>query len=133
MTKRIRRILLFGLFATLTGAWLLWPRPTTAITRENAERIKLGMTIAEVEAILGGPARDDNAGPIEVDDPGKFPSWARMQTRGGLIEGEEKIWRSDTVQIWLGFADHCVIVLATYNVHRSEESPIDTFRRWLHL
>jgi hypothetical protein len=39
------------------GLWLLWPRMTiTAITWENAARIQEGMTVAEVEAILGGPA-----------------------------------------------------------------------------
>ena len=31
--------------------WVLWPR-SSAITRENAARIELGMTVAEVEAIL---------------------------------------------------------------------------------
>jgi SmpA / OmlA family len=39
------------------GAWLMWPR--TVITPENAARIQPGMTVAEVEAILGGPARDE--------------------------------------------------------------------------
>jgi hypothetical protein len=57
MTTR-RRVLLFGLLAGLlalgAGVWLLWPR--TAITRENAAKIRDGMTLTEVEAILGGPA-----------------------------------------------------------------------------
>jgi outer membrane protein assembly factor BamE (lipoprotein component of BamABCDE complex) len=43
------------------GIWLLWPRPS-AITKENANRIQVGMTLQEVEAILGGPARDDTHG-----------------------------------------------------------------------
>ena len=59
MTTR-RRLMLFGLLAGLlalgAGGWLLWPR-TSAITRENAAKIKAGMSLAEVEAILGGPAR----------------------------------------------------------------------------
>jgi hypothetical protein len=37
------------------GAWLLWPRPL-AITPENYEMIRVGMTLEEVEGILGGPA-----------------------------------------------------------------------------
>jgi hypothetical protein len=54
-----RRLLLFGLAAGLivlaVGNWLLRPRPT-AITEENYGAIRVGMTLEEVEAILGGPA-----------------------------------------------------------------------------
>jgi hypothetical protein len=68
---RTRRLLLFavpaGLAVALIAAWLLWPR--TAITRENAEKIQVGMTLAEVEAILGGPARDDQS----PGDPARPP------------------------------------------------------------
>jgi hypothetical protein len=68
MTRRARRMLLFGLpaavVAVAVSAWLLWPR--TAITRENADKIRMGMTLAEVEAILGGPARDESTGPLVV-------------------------------------------------------------------
>jgi hypothetical protein len=53
-----RRLLLFALpiavVLALAIAWGLWPR--TAITAENATRIQPGMTLAEVEEILGGPA-----------------------------------------------------------------------------
>jgi hypothetical protein len=56
-----RRLLILAVAGTVVmlavGAWLFWPR--TAITRENAAKIQRGMTLAEVEAILGGPARDE--------------------------------------------------------------------------
>ena len=72
MTRR--RVLLLGLLATAVGvaaaAWLLWPR--TAITRENAAKVREGMTLAEVEAILGGPARDETTGPVEREEPPEF-------------------------------------------------------------
>ncbi len=43
--------------ATLeTRRRFLWPRPS-AITAENTARIRDGMTLDEVEAILGGPAQ----------------------------------------------------------------------------
>jgi hypothetical protein len=65
MTLRARRQLLFSFSASLAVAlvvaWLLWPR--TAITRENAAMIRPGMTRGEVEAILGGPPRDETTGP----------------------------------------------------------------------
>jgi hypothetical protein len=59
MSRRTRRRLLLTLAVTLTavvlGAWLLWPSPS-AITEENYDRLRPGMTLEEVEALLGGPA-----------------------------------------------------------------------------
>jgi hypothetical protein len=59
MSPRTPRQLLLrwpiAVVALAAGAWLLLPRP--AITRENAARIQVGMTLTEVEALLGGPAR----------------------------------------------------------------------------
>jgi hypothetical protein len=56
-----RRLVLLSVPAMLlmlgVGAWALWQRERSAITRENAERIQPGMTLTEVEAILDGPAR----------------------------------------------------------------------------
>ncbi len=59
MLSRKRRLLPFGSAAVLLAlaalAWPLWPR--TTITREHAAEIEEGMTLAEVETIMGGPAR----------------------------------------------------------------------------
>src|SRR5690242_5130368 len=69
MSKRRRRFLALGLCVCvlLTGSvlWLLLPR--TAITRENAALIQVGMTRAKVQAILGGPPRNDTSGPVSLD------------------------------------------------------------------
>jgi hypothetical protein len=91
MTTR-RRLLVFGLLATVTGlsvggSWLLWLRPTTAITRENAAKIKEGMTLAEVEAILG-PERNGWMWRPLVTDGIKF------QQERGELEGDLKGWYS---------------------------------------
>jgi len=43
--------------AGLTSLWL-WTRETVHITRENFERIQIGMTQKDVEEILGGPPGD---------------------------------------------------------------------------
>jgi hypothetical protein len=55
-----RRLLLSGVPVAVVlgvGGWLLLP--STAITEENAAKIKQGMTLVEVEAILGGPGRNE--------------------------------------------------------------------------
>jgi hypothetical protein len=49
------------------GAFVLWPR-TDRITRENFDRIKEGMSRAEVEAILGPPG-DYRTGPVVYFTP----------------------------------------------------------------
>jgi hypothetical protein len=77
MTKRKHRLLLLSLpalVALTVGAWLLWPR--SAITRENAEKIQSGMTPAEVEAILGGPPRDESRGGWPIYMHGDLPATA---------------------------------------------------------
>ena len=38
------------------GLPLCWPDPLDSVTHENRDRIARGMTLAEVEAILGRPA-----------------------------------------------------------------------------
>ncbi len=72
-----RRVLLFAVVAVvvaLSGAWLLWPRPPSAITIENAKKITIGMTLSEVETIMGGSERSEQttALSIEVGDPDTF-------------------------------------------------------------
>ena len=58
MQRRKLLVVLAGLAVVVAaGAFVLWPRPDR-ITRENYERIRVGMSSAEVEAILGGPPGD---------------------------------------------------------------------------
>src|ERR1700722_14500609 len=73
-TMTRRRVLLIGLLAATVALgvceWMLWPRPPSAITRANAAKITEGMTLAEVEAILGGPPRDESTGTVVSDFDG---------------------------------------------------------------
>jgi hypothetical protein len=59
MSRKRHFLLLVGVTAGLAvlavGAWLFWPRPSS-ITEENDDKVRVGMTREEVEAILGGPA-----------------------------------------------------------------------------
>jgi hypothetical protein len=140
MTKR--RLLLIALFATvmLLSVWALWPR--TAITREDAARIREGMTLGEVEAILGGPARDESSGaPIADDDdafdPKALPVPPRQQRMAemrfhigdGILE-----WRSDLVVVSVVLdSDGRVSHYCDQHTRRDYESISDMLRRWLGL
>src|SRR5260370_10033817 len=97
-----RRLLVFGLLAGFlvlgAGVCLLWPR--TAITAENAAKIREGMTLAEVADILGGPPRNDGVGLIAFHrldrSEGTIP---RSDLIGSLDQLEGKSWLSDEVLV----------------------------------
>ncbi len=122
MSRRTRRVLLLALPAALAVGvvtlWLLWPR--TAITRANAAMIREGMTRTEVEALLGGPPRDEYTGPLVAEGPGRLSRLALPR------------WGSDRVIIWVSFdAEGRVDWSEAAHVRRGEESFADRFRRWL--
>lgn len=126
-----KRLWLFGLIAGIVAlaalAWLLWSRmPMTAITLANAAKIREGMTVGEVEAVLGGPARDDCTGPIVYD-----ASVGRVSH--SLPQGLLNIWQSDTVQLSVVFRDGVVVYHSPLPVHRVDGSFFDRLRRWFGL
>jgi len=114
------------------GVWTLWPR--TAITEENAAKLRPGMTLAEVEAILGGPARIETTGPtraeVDMDEQRRFDRFMLRQ------DSERRVvsWHSDTVATYAlcGPEGHLIEVFAC-RVHRAPESFLDVFRRYLRL
>ena len=121
MSRRTRRLMLFclpaAMVAGLTVAWLSWPR--TAITRENAERIQPGMTLAEVEAILGGPARDEG------------PEQRSLVSIQSVRPDRE--WNSAQVSVWVfldveGRVRECRAIPVP-----PAPGPLERLRRWLGL
>jgi hypothetical protein len=143
---RRTRLLLFGLPAALVGAllvaWLLWPR--TAITRENAARIELGMTVAEVEAFLGGPARDDviprglmpDLSDDAAENDGRYALIARGLSQRGMNADNPRcaIWRSGQAVVLVLFNDGGRAVdREVIPVRRKWESPFNVLSRWLGL
>src|SRR6266478_2347267 len=105
MRSRTRRLLLLALATVavlVAGVCLLWPQ--SAITRENAEMIWEGMTLAEVEAILGGPARDETTGPVIREEPPEFapPDASGRSFRITILDMRPHLeWHSDQVRIWV--------------------------------
>lgn len=72
MTRR--RWMLLSLCCHVAGIamYLAWPRPS-ASNAENAARIRPGMSVAKVQEILGGPARDESTGPLAAKPLGQSP------------------------------------------------------------
>jgi len=124
MTKRTRRFLLFGLLAgaLALGAcvWLVWPAPSP-ISWVNNQKIHEGMSLSEVEAVLGGPARRDTTRPFSVCFTGH---------RGTADPTKE--WVSDEIWIMVYLdADNRVQHHDAVAVMR--ESLFDRICRWLGL
>jgi hypothetical protein len=135
-----RRLALFPFVAAfLVGlafvAWLLWPRPT-AINRENAAQIQVGMTLAEVEAVLGGPPRDDGIGVLAFERPdGSEATMTRAELRGELNQlPDVKQWLSDEILVEVTLDDAGRVASTTVDpVRLAHLGPIDRLRRWLGL
>ena len=132
-----RRRVLLGSVAVVVvglaiGVWMLWPR--TAITEENAAKLQPGMTLAEVEAILGGPARIETTGPtradVDMDEQRRFERFMLRQNSERRVVS----WHSDSVAVYaLCGPDGRVLEVFACRVHRAPEALLDTFRRNLRL
>jgi hypothetical protein len=142
----LRRLLLLCLpvlAGLAVGAWLLWLR--SAITRENAAKVQVGMTLAEVEAILGGPARDESTGPTERDDdPGAAGpggggvigfAWALGPSLpDGNPSDLRKMWATDHLMVVVAFnGGGRVTAKRTFQTHLVQEPLLERLRRWLGL
>jgi hypothetical protein len=129
MTRR--RLLLLAVFTALVvavvAAALLCQH--TSITRENEARIREGMTMAELEAILGGPPRDEISGPTDYD-----PDAATVRVGRPTPTVVTRIyeWRSDEVLIRVHFdAAGRAEWINTCPLHRVYPGVVATVRHWL--
>ncbi len=122
MTRR--RLLLFAVVAVALalagGVWLLWPR--TALMRENAAKIRAGMTLAEVEVILDGPARDETHGAGYF----RIPPLCDLGV-------ERREWIGPDCSIRVIFLDNQVFHVTEEETYYSEETALQRIRRWLRL
>jgi hypothetical protein len=91
-----------------SSRYLEMMRPS-AINETNVARIQNGMTLAQVEAILGGPPRIEAIWPIiqEFATVKDFDDHMRVKER---IGGAASVWQSHHAMIWVEFdADERVI------------------------
>jgi hypothetical protein len=140
MRRRKLLVALAGLaVAVAAGAIVLWPREDR-VTRANYDRIRDGMTRAEVEAILGppGPPGDFRTGHGETrvvfedgstantrwipDDPAKpLPNWSRLPGQSLLWA----TWMSDSFAIGIGIDDSGNVVEKVGYPRRTTQGPLE--------
>ena len=117
MKKRL--LLKLGLVALLGAglfvAWLWWTVPRTGICRYTANQVKEGMTLNDVEAIIGLPPGDYCTKP-----------WRLMNYYA------RKFWCSDDGLI-LVTLDEDGLVTSTEFISDKQDALLDRVRRFLHL
>jgi hypothetical protein len=126
--------------ASAIGVWVLWPR--TAINQANFACIHNGMTMEEVDPILGGPPRDETTGPTTVDgdlpdelgDGNGWVSTADHFDKDGRRDFARRAWTADRLSVLVDFdATARVCGKHVIQLRRDEESVFGRLRRWLRL
>jgi hypothetical protein len=137
MTPRKRRVLLLGLAGCLAAlaCVVFLAQDRSAINPANYEKIQVGMPLAEVETILGGPARDESSGPIREDsvDENDLGPQLQVVTFRIAYAKDLQLWTSDRLMIRVEVEQGRVAGKASLEVRRMRESPWQKVRRWLRL
>lgn len=139
MRRILTASLLIGLATVVVvGGWVVWPR-SSAICKENYHRITVGMSLSQVEDILGGPARDESFGTLLVqvnDTPSAKDSPLKGEQqrffRRSVLRREgvsSKEWISNQAAVWVGFdAEGSAVSRSFLVVYR--EPQWDDILRW---
>jgi hypothetical protein len=121
------------------GVFVLWPR-TDRIIRENFDRIQPGMSLAEVEVILGPPG-DYTTGPIDPWHVSVQRRWSADEVKWLANEEERNapIWTTDTAAAQVYFGPSGEAVDAIYIAWTKQaQGPVDYLlwraeRIWYHF
>ena len=113
---------LLGTLAAIGNSWMA--KPTPAVSIENAERIRLGMTLNEVAEILGGPPGD--YGPGEA-----IPFESNLRGDRDYL-GAERTWLVGNQGIAVNFdrKGKVLSVRALLDVQRHRLTILDKIRAW---
>jgi hypothetical protein len=120
--RRWKLLAALGLAVVVAAGSFLWLRPNPAlrITRENCDRIRAGMTRAEVEAILGPPG-DYTTGPTtpkptspKWDDQDLLPFFVRLGLGDDPEPATYEDWDCDWANITVSFAANGSVVGAVF-------------------
>jgi hypothetical protein len=106
MRRRKLLVALAGLAVVgAAGIVVLWPRSVSRITQENCDRVQVGMSRADVEAILGPPG-DYTTGPVAFGGR-VYSSWKLDGTRQfqNEINGPRYDYLTDSAWLAVTFDD----------------------------
>lgn len=126
MRKRIIALICVAL-VLIVGSWILRPQ-RDQVNNDSISRIERGMTLHEVESILGAPPGDYTTREVLYvarPAPGYRP-WLHKNTA--------KVWASNDAKVAIHFDDSGRVegVFPEIKVGR-RESLWDRFRKWLRL
>ncbi len=99
MTSPLR----YALAALAALALLLLPACEDAVTRDNFDRIAVGMDMTEVEDILGGSGELQQAGGVGIGASGL------LEGQSGADDVKSYLWGDETTGIIVKFKDGKVV------------------------
>jgi hypothetical protein len=132
MRRRKLLVALAGLaVVSAAGVLVLWPKPSR-VTRENIDRIRDGMSLAEVEAILG-PRGDYTTGPTQLSmstDWGDYRPYFDVHDTSANWE-----WKGDTACLIMQPGPHRVEYRVVVPMYRVRQGHLDNLlwraqRQW---
>jgi hypothetical protein len=141
MPSKLKLLGIIVAVAAGVAAFAVWPNQSQ-INPENAAKVHEGLTLEEVEAILGGPARDDSTGPLTIaksEDDAVGQSHLELTrdiwvTLGLMTQNSSWVhreWVSNTTLVQVAFIDGRALVPRCFAVRRVREAPWVMVRRWM--
>jgi hypothetical protein len=103
---------------------LLFPRPSP-VTKAAYDRIENGMTLAEVEAILGGPAGDHRTRPTEM-----LPEDYVFRRLVEHAIGKSLWWEGDAVAVAVVLDDSGIVLRQTFVKQGKANIGVIDLLRW---
>ena len=144
----MRKYLLFGLgflacMTMLVTACLCQTLSSDRINEDTLQGIQLGMTLLEVEQVLGGPPWKETPSAIPPEEQRRLILYCFLQA-GSISRIHQELWLGGKEEFWLGKTCAITIVLdhndqkvcakrLTSFLPAEKESFVNTLRRWLHL
>jgi hypothetical protein len=132
-TRKARIVLALGAIVCLSAAgWFVFaPRPSR-ITEENWRRIRIGMSIQDVVAILGPPG-DSRTGPTAYVSSGSEvimrPPHDKKIFDKPLMRPPDLQWHGDSGTIWV-WLDHDEVYFDGFTPTRPPQYSLWEWLRW---